>query len=133
METKCQIEEEINQIESKRRELKIELQMLRAQRYNYRTYLIDLNKKVKEAKRGQRKMAEREKKNQVREEAYDDVMEILNHNCVKLLQERSQAIQAIQFAVDELKGMRKSRRVIDSFIRESEAEIKEMRNWILKR
>ena len=78
-------------------------------------------------------MAEREKKNQVREEAYDDVMEILNHNCVKLLQERSQAIQAIQFAVDELKGMRKSRRVIDGFIRESEAEIKEMRNWILKR
>ena len=48
VETEVQLEEEINQIESKRRELKIELQMLRAQRYNYRTYLIDLNKKVKE-------------------------------------------------------------------------------------
>ena len=133
METKCQIEEEINQIESKRRELKIELQMLRAQRYNYRTYLIDLNKKVKEAKRGQRKMAEREKKNQVREEAYDDVMEILTHNCIKLIQERSLAIKALRFGVDQLGRIRESRRIVDGFIRESEAEIGEMRHLILKR
>ena len=133
MENEVQLEEEINQIESKREEIRYELQMLRAQRYNFVTYLIDLREKGKEAKRGQRKMAEREKENQVREEVYDDVMEILNHNCIKLLQEQDQATQTLRFAVDQLKKIRESRHKVDGFIRESEAEIKEMQHWILKR
>ena len=132
METEAQLEE-INQIESKRKEIRVELQMLRVQRYNYRTFLIDLSKKVKEKARAQRKMVEREKKNQVREEAYDDVMEILTHNCIKLIQERSLAINVLRFVVDQLGRIRESRRIVDGFIRESEAEIGEMRHWILKR
>ena len=132
METEAQLEE-INQIESKRKEIRVELQMLRVQRYNYRTFLIDLSKKVKEKARAQRKMVEREKKNQVREEAYDDVMEILTHNCIKLIQERSLAINVLRFVVDQLGRIRESRRIVDGFIRESEAEIGEMRHWILKK
>ena len=133
METEVQLEEEINQIESKRKEIRVELQMLRAQRYNYRTFLIDLSKMVKEKARAQRKMVEREKKNQVREEAYDDVMEILTHDCIKLILERSLAINALRSCVDQLGRIRESRRIVDGFIRESEAEIGEMRHWILKR
>ena len=133
VETEVQLEEEINQIESKRKEIRVELQMLRVQRYNYRTFLIDLSKKVKEKARAQRKMVEREKKNQVREEAYDDVMEILTHNCIKLIQERSLAINVLRFVVDQLGRIRESRRIVDGFIRESEAEIGEMRHWILKK
>ena len=133
METEVQVEEEINQIESKRKEIRVELEMLRAQRYNYRTFLIDLSKKVKEKARAQRKMVEREKKNQVIEEAYNDVMEILTHNCIKLILEHSLAINALRFGVDQLGRIRESRRIVDGFIRESEAEIGEMRHWILKR
>ena len=133
METEREINQEIRQIESKRREVRLELQMLRAQRFNYRTFLIDLSKKVKEAKRAKKKMAEREKKNQVREEAYDDVMEVLHHNCIKLIEEQDQATKVLRFAVDQLKEIRRSNRTVDGFIGKSEAEIKEMRHWILKR
>ena len=127
------LEEEIKEIEVKRREIRIEVKMLRFQRHSYRTYLLDLKKKVKEKTRANRKLAEKEKENQTRKNAFDDVMEIFSHNCIKLHLEQEMAYNALRFAIDELQGIRMSFRTVDSFIRKSEAEIKEMRHRILKK
>ena len=127
------IEEELKQIESKRREVRIEVLMLRVQRHNYRTYLVELKKKVKEKARAKRKMDEREKKNNTRNEEYSEAQEILSHNCIKLRLEHNMAIDVLSFAVEQLPNMRKSSRTVDGFIRKSEAEIEQMRHLIMKK
>ena len=127
------MEENVNQIELKRREIRIELKMLRVQRHRYREYLAELKSKVNERAKAKGKKVEREKEKQVRAEAYDDVMEILSHNCIKMIQERSIAVDVLNFAVNQLKRIRKSSGTVDGFIRESEAEVQEMRYLILKK
>ena len=107
--------------------------MLRAQRHNFKTYLVELKKKVKEKARAKRKLVEKEKKNQVREQAHDDVREILSHNCIKLFYEQDMAVDVLNFAVDQLKRIKQSSSTVDGFIKKSEAEIKEMRHMILKK
>ena len=127
------IEEEINQIEAKRREVRVEVLMLRAQRHSYRTYLTELKKKVKEEAKSKRKMAAREKKNQPRNEVYFDALEIVSHNCTKLLFDQQLAANVLSFAVDQLQQIRQSRKNVERFTRECEAEIEEMRRFILKK
>ena len=127
------IEEELKEIESKRREVRIEVLMLRVQRHSYRTYLVELKKKVKEKARAKRKIDGTEKKNHTKNEAYSEALEILSHNCIKLTIEHNMAIDVLSFAVEQFPIMRKSRRTVDGFIRKSEAEIEQMRHLIMKK
>ena len=127
------IEEEIKEIEAKRREVRIEVLMLRAQRNSYRTYLTELKKKVQEEAKTKRKTAASEKRNQSRNEMYFDALEIVSHNCTKLLSDHQLAANVLSFAVDQLQLIRQSRKDVERFTREGEAEIEEMRRSILKK
>ena len=127
------IEEEIKEIEAKRREVRIEVLMLRVQRNSYRTYLVELKKKVQEEAKTKRKMAASEKRNQARNEMYFDALEIVSHNCTKLLSDHQLAANVLSFAVDQLQLIRQSRMDVERFTREGEAQIEEMRRSILKK
>ena len=116
-----------------RREIHIEVIMLRVQRHSYRTYLLELRKRVKEMTRTKRKLAEKEKMDEAKNEVLDDLMEIFSHNCIKLSLEQDMTAKMLRFAVDQLRKIRKSRWKVDAFISMSEAEINEMRHRILKK
>ena len=127
------IEEEIKEIEAKRREVRIEVLMLRVQRNSYRTYLVELKKKVKEEAKTKRKMAVRDKKNQTRNQVFVDALEVVSHNCTKLLSDQQLAANVLSLTVGQLQLIRQSRGKVERFTRECEAEIEGMRRLILKK
>ena len=127
------IEEELKQIETERREVRIEVLMLRVQRNSYRTYLTELKRKVKRKAREKKIQARNEKKNQTKNEALYDALESLSHNCIKLTFEMSLADSVISTAIEQLDLMRESRRKVDTFTWKCEEDIDEMRHLIMKK